>query len=175
MLLTGYTKDIFRAECNPSFETLHCIAHLHQDVGEVIPYLNSVLGGAAFFADPPAVTFKVYGKLITVHADKIAVNGLKDEAEADKILQWLMGEINSAWENRAEIEPSYQVAARPQLLAILKLLPRKTGCRACGQPTCMAFAALITDGAKGPDDCSFLSEENKARLAAYLADFNLDR
>lgn len=28
MLLTGYRKNIFRAECNPSFESLHCIADL---------------------------------------------------------------------------------------------------------------------------------------------------
>lgn len=174
MLLSGYSKEIFRAECNPSFEALHCLAHLNEDVREVLPYLNSVLGGSAYFTDPPAVTFKVHGKLITVHSDKIAVNALKDEIEADKILQWLVKEINSAWDHRAEIEPSEQVGPRPQLLEILKLLPKKTGCRACGQPTCMAFAALVMDGAKGPEACSLLTEENKTRLATYLADFNLD-
>ena len=28
MLLGSYTKEIFRAECNPGFEALHCFAHL---------------------------------------------------------------------------------------------------------------------------------------------------
>jgi hypothetical protein len=41
MLLESYSKEIFRAECNPGFEALHCFAHLDQDVGEVIPYLNA--------------------------------------------------------------------------------------------------------------------------------------
>ena len=44
MLLKGYTKEIFRPECNPSFQSLHCIAHLDQDVSEALPYLNAVLG-----------------------------------------------------------------------------------------------------------------------------------
>ena len=45
MLLKGYDKKIFRAECNPSFEALHCIAYLDQDIAEVLPYLNAVLVG----------------------------------------------------------------------------------------------------------------------------------
>jgi hypothetical protein len=36
-----------------------------------------------YVKDPPAVTFKVHGKRITVHGEMIAVNGLRDEAEKD--------------------------------------------------------------------------------------------
>ncbi|MEJ2658051.1 MAG: ribose-phosphate pyrophosphokinase-like domain-containing protein [Desulfobacterales bacterium] len=46
-------KEIFRAECNPGFEALHCFAHLDQNVGEAIPYLNAVLGGFTYQKDPP--------------------------------------------------------------------------------------------------------------------------
>ena len=94
------------------------------------PYLNAVLGGDEYYQDPPAVTFRSQGKLITVHPRKIAVNALKDEAEADKILEWLKREINEAWEKRVEIEPSYDSAPKPKLLEILKLLP-KTNCGQC--------------------------------------------
>ena len=84
MLLQSYTKEIFRPECNPSFQSLHCIAHLDQDVSEALPYLNSMLGGFDYFKEPPAVTFRIQGKIITVHPREIAVNALKDEEEADK-------------------------------------------------------------------------------------------
>ncbi len=94
MLLKGYQKEIFRAECNPSFESLHCYAHLNEDVGDALPFLNAELGGSQFTKTPPSVTFRVQGKLITVHARKIAVNALKDEEEADKILAWLKNQIN---------------------------------------------------------------------------------
>jgi hypothetical protein len=33
MLLKSYRKEIFRPECNPSFQSLHCIAYLDQDIG----------------------------------------------------------------------------------------------------------------------------------------------
>ena len=173
MLLKGYTKEIFRPECNPSFQSLHCIAHLEQDVSEALPYLNAVLGGFEYLKDPPAVTFRVQGKIITVHPREIAVNALKDEQEADKILEWLRREINEAWERRDEIEPRYEVAPKPKLLEILKLLP-KTNCRECGQPTCMVFAARVAEGAKGPEDCPPLEEEAKVKIEKYMSGFYFD-
>jgi ArsR family metal-binding transcriptional regulator len=174
MLLTGYRKEIFRPECNPCFQSLHCIAHLDQDVGEALPYLNSVLGGFEYLKDPPAVTFRIHGKIITIHPREIAVNALKDEEEADKIIEWLKREINEAWEKRDEIEPSYEGTPKPKILEILKLLP-KTNCRECGQPTCMVFAARVAEGAKGPEDCPHISNEKKDKLGEYVSQFGLDQ
>ena len=173
MLLKGYRKEIFRPECNHRFESLHCIAHLDEDIGEVIPYLNAVIGGDQYTREPPSVTFKIHGKLITVHPDRIAVNALKEEAEADKILEWLRGEINSAWERRGEITPKYEGMKKPQLFEILKFLPR-TNCRECGFSTCMVFAAQVVEGGKEAEDCPPLSRESREKLETYLEPFNLD-
>jgi ArsR family metal-binding transcriptional regulator len=173
VLLKTYTKKIFRAECNPQFESLHCIAHLDQNVSEVLPYLNAILGGFEYLRDPPAVMFRSRGRLITVHAREIAVNALKDEAEADKILEWLKREINQAWDNRASITPSTAGAPRPLVLEILKLLPR-TNCRQCGEPTCMVFAARAAEGVKSAMDCPPLTAEAQNRLGDYLGRFNFD-
>jgi ArsR family metal-binding transcriptional regulator len=170
MLLTGYRKEIFRPECNPSFQSLHCVAYLDEDIKAVLPYLNARLGGDEYYREPPAVTFRPQGKLITVHPRQIAVNALRDEEEADKILEWLKREINEAWEKRAEIEPSYESAPKPKLLEILKLLP-KTNCGLCGEPTCMVFAARTAEGVKGPEDCPPLTGEGRAGLQDYLSRF----
>jgi ArsR family metal-binding transcriptional regulator len=40
MLFKSYRKKIFRPECNPGFESVHCIAHLDQDISEVLPRTN---------------------------------------------------------------------------------------------------------------------------------------
>ncbi len=173
MLLKSYTKEIFRPECNPSFQSLHCIAHLDQDVGEALPYLNATLGGFEYMREPPAVTFRVQGKIITVHSRKIAINALGDEGEADKIIEWLRREINEAWEKRDEIQPRYEGAPKPKILEILKLLP-KTNCRQCGEPTCMVFSTRVAEGAKGPDDCPTLDKEKGVRLKEYISQFHLD-
>ena len=173
MLLKGYRKEIFRPECNPSFQSLHCVAHLEQDIGEALPYLNSALGGFEYLRDPPAVTFRVHGKLITVHTDRIALNALGDEEEADRILGWLQQEINQAWDNRDHITPSCEGTPKPKVLEILKLLPR-TNCCECGQATCMVFATLLAQGAKGPEDCPGLDGESRKPLREYLGAFEFD-
>ena len=173
MLLESYKKEIFRPECNPSFHSLHCIARLDQDVSEALPYLNAALGGFEYLKDPPAVTFRAHGKIITVHPREIAVNALRDEKEADKILEWLKREINEAWERRAEIEPRYEGAPKPKIFDILKLLP-KTNCRDCGEPTCMVFAVKIAEGVKAAGDCPQVNEQNRTKLEKYMSGFRFD-
>jgi ArsR family metal-binding transcriptional regulator len=173
MLLKSYRKEIFRPKCNPSFQSIHCIAHLDQDVGEVLPYLNSVLGGFEYLKEPPAVTFRIQGKIITVHPREIAVNALGDEEEAGKILEWLKREINEAWDKRDEIEPRYEGAPKPKVLEILKLLP-KTNCRECGFATCMVFATMMAQGVKESRDCPRIAEEKGIQLAHYMSQFHLE-
>ena len=101
MLVKGYHLEVFNNECMPGAMTVQCFAHLDQDAAPVLPYLNAVLGGFEYIQAPPSVTFRAHGKLITVHARKIAINALKDECEARKIVDWMAREINSAWK-RAE-------------------------------------------------------------------------
>lgn len=173
MLLKGYRKEIFRPECNNSFQSLHCIARLDEDIGDALPYLNAALEGDAYIREPPSVTFKVHGKLITVHARKIAINALRDEEEAGNVLEWLREAINDAWRNRAAITPKFTGKAKPQILEIYKLLPR-TNCRECGQPTCMMFSLLAAEGAKDAEDCPRLPAEHSLVLQSCLAKFKFD-
>jgi ArsR family metal-binding transcriptional regulator len=170
MLLSGYTKQIFRPECNPSFQSVHCRAQLDTDIACALPYLNAVLGGTQYFQDPPAVLFHHHGRIIKVGAREIAINALEDEAEAERVLTWLVGEINGAWERRESIAPSTESRSRPQLLEILKLLPR-TNCQRCAQPTCMVFAARIAEGVKSPQQCPEMAPDQLARLTRYLSGF----
>jgi len=173
MLLKGYRPEISKPTCNSHFQSLHCIAHLDEDVSVALPYLNAVLGGDTYIQDPPSVTFKMHGKLVTVHSRQIAVNALRDEAEARSILEWLKKEINEAWQNRDTIVPKYEGSKKPHPLTIYRFLPG-TNCRACGEPTCMAFAVLATGGAKGADDCNPLENGARLKLRAYLSAFRFD-
>ena len=173
MLLTGYTKKIFRPECNPSFQSVHCIAHLNEDIGDALPYLNAVLGATQYLADPPEVMFHHHGRIIKVGAQEIAINALKDEQEADRILQWLSNEINTAWRDREQITPSFTGRTKPKIIDILRLLP-KTNCKKCGQATCMAFAAQLMEGGRGAEHCPELDGPAREELSAYLDNFTFD-
>lgn len=167
MLLTGYAKQVFRPTCNPSFQSIHCIARLNQNISEVLPYLNALLGGAEYFRDPPELMLQHYGKIIKVGGREIAVNALEDEEEADRILLWLKDRINEAWRNRENIIPKYEGRGKPKLIDILKLLP-KTNCKKCGRLTCMVFAAQTVEGGLGPEDCPDLPVDTREKLATYL-------
>ena len=173
MLLKTYTKEIFRSKCMPGAESVHCFAHLAEDIQNVLPYLNAELGGSSFTKDPASVTFKVHGKLISVHPRKIAINALKDENEAEKILFWLKDVINDTWARRNEIEPSFESARQPVLLEILRLLP-KSNCRECNEPTCMVFAARVVEGIKDQNGCPQLDPENRNKLEKYLSQFHFE-
>jgi len=164
MLVSQYRLEIFNNECMPGAMSVQCFAHLDQDVSPALPYLNTSLGAFEYVRQPPSVTFRVQGKLITVHAQKIAINALKDEHEARKIVQWMIREINEAWENRDAIEPSYEGIHRPNIVDIVKLLP-KTNCKKCGFPTCMVFATLVAEGAKDLTNCPQLGRDNKSVLS----------
>jgi len=77
------------------------------------------------------------------------------------------------WEERDNITPSEESRSKPQILEILKLLP-KTNCRKCGLPTCMVFATQAAEGGRGAEDCPEIDPENKEKLAAYLSEFNFE-
>ena len=173
MLLKGYKTEIFRPEQNPQFESLHCIAHLEQDISDVLPYLNSLLGGFDYLKDPPVLILKSRGRLITLHPRKIAINALKDEDEAEKILKWLVAEINTVWEQRGQIEPSFEGLPRPGILEIFRWLPR-TNCRKCNEPTCLVFATRLAEGVKSAPDCPELSQEARQGLEEYLGNFHFE-
>lgn len=173
MLLYDYTLEIFKSKCHSDEKGVHCFAHLGQDVSKCLPYLNAVLGGFQYLTNPSAVTFKAQGKLITVHGKKIAVNALKDKFEAEKIIEWLKREINSAWENKDQIEPCFTGTAKPGIIEILKHLP-KTNCHECGQPTCMVFATQIAEGAKNACDCPQIESDQTQKLNMYMSQFKFD-
>jgi ArsR family metal-binding transcriptional regulator len=173
MLLESYRLEIFNNECMPGAMTVQCFAHLDQNVSEALPFLNAELGGFTYIKDPPSVTFRLHGKLLTVHGKKIAINALKDEVEALKIVEWLKREINDVWEKHDTITPRYVGMPQPQVIQILKHLP-KTNCRDCGEPTCMVFATRVAEGAKDSNDCPPLLQSAKAELDAYMKAYALD-
>jgi ArsR family metal-binding transcriptional regulator len=169
MLIKAYSKSLVRPP-NPSAPHLRCFAAVEADLTEVLPYLNTALKAYEYSPEPPSLTLKLPGKLVTIHPREIAINIVKDEDEADDILEWLKKEINATWERRGEIEPGFEKAARPRVFDLLKLLPR-TNCGRCGEPTCMVFAVQVGQGEKTAAHCPELTREGQEKLQEYLGGF----
>lgn len=167
-LLKGYRLEIFRSKCRPSDQTMMCHAHLDQNIGKAIPYLNAEWEADSFIADPPSVTLKWHGRLVTVYEDKIAVNVMAGKEEAAKMIELLKMEINEIWDRRNEIAPVYTSKPVPRIMDVLKKLPR-TNCGKCGQPTCVVFGSLLIQGAVEISGCPDLDDREKEQIAGYLS------
>jgi ArsR family metal-binding transcriptional regulator len=171
MLVKAYAKSFVRPP-NPQAPHLRCFAALDADITAVLPYLNTALKGFQYYKEPPSLTLKLPGKLVTLSARMIAINIVKDEDEAEEILAWLQREINDTWKRRGEIVPSFENAPQPRVLDILKLLPR-TNCRRCGEATCMVFAVRLSQGDRTPAQCPALDQDQQQQLQECLSRFRL--
>jgi len=172
MLLTGYSIEIFKSKCNPKATRVRCFAHLENDVREVLPFLKTVLGGG-YKKEPPALTLKNYGKMITIYPKKIAINALRDGEEAEKIVAWLQREINETWEKQYKIEPNIKSMQQPALIEVLKLLP-KSNCKQCNERTCLLFAARVVEGSKDHNGCPPMEPHKSLILQDYLTQFRFE-
>ena len=167
--------EIFRPKCDYSKEILHALATFDADISPVFPYLNAELGGWDYDRDNHVLMLKLSaGKGFTLQRHEMAIRGARDMEEAHALLAWIKGQINDIYARRDGLIPRYTSQAGLKIMEIFKLLPM-TNCKACGYPTCMAYAAALRDGEISLKDCPPLSEaqyQAKAdKLRAYLESF----
>jgi len=112
------------------------------DLSPVLPHLNAILPKAIY--NPTSQSLTLYRDYRIICLQGMLVTGAKadDVEDARAILDWLRGLINRTWEHRSEITPCYERRERLTPLPVFELLPR-TNCKACGFPTCLAFAAEL--------------------------------
>ena len=167
--------EIFRPKCDFSKEILHGIATFDTDISSVFPYLNDELGGWDYDPDNQVLMLKLSaGKGFTLQRHEIAIKGARDIEEAHALLTWIKGQINDIYDRRDRLTPRYVSQAGLKVIEILKLTPM-TNCKACGYPTCMAYAAALREGEIRLEDCPPLWEnkyrEKQEKLQAYLESF----
>lgn len=171
MLLKSHTLQTMPPDCSPDATTINAIADLAEDVSEVLPYLASVTKVCTYDDRTKVLMFRHEGKGVVVYPRRIALTKLKDAEEAMRVVDQLKDLINETYENRQRIAPCCKKGGELRVLDVLRLLPG-TNCKACGQPTCTAFAARLAQQAATVGVCSPLFggqfEEKKGKLLALL-------
>lgn len=173
MLIEEYDLELFTPPCHPGAETWSAIARLNADISEVLPYLNATLHNTVYNHPARALIWKNRGRNAAFHPYYIAASSLTDRAEAQQVIADLIKTVNHTWENRAGIEPDFEMRQRPVPMALFKLLPG-TNCKACGQPTCFTFALQLAAGQQTLENCPPLWEpvyaDRLAQLQAMIID-----
>ncbi|MCX7598799.1 MAG: Fe-S cluster protein [Armatimonadetes bacterium] len=165
MLVRKYSLRLYRPKCNVDTEKLNAFGLVSVDLSPVIPYLNAVIRGGVYSSLVPSLTFYHEGHMMTVQARQIGAAACADEAEARRLLDWLVELINDTWHRRDQIQPRYEEVPPLKPLEVYKLLPA-TNCRQCGEPTCLSFATKLVAGQRTAADCTPLWAEDRYREKA---------
>jgi len=148
----NYELEVISPPCEPGAERWNAIAHLSDDVSEVMPYLNATLRGCIYDHQSGVLTWQRGGRRIIIRLKEIAVTNLEDREDARRVMGSLVKTINETWERRADIEPDYRKRDRLKPMDVYKLLPG-TNCKACGEPSCFLFALKVTAGKVEVKNC----------------------
>jgi ArsR family metal-binding transcriptional regulator len=161
MPIHDYVIRMVRSECNVSSEKLNALVELADDLGDLLPYLNAVLGPGDYSHAEKILTVKHDGHLITFRPRQIAITKLDDEDEAKKVTEVLIRLANETAANRDRIAPSTTFRRAPRALDLFRLLPGKN-CAECGEATCLAFAMKLAGGEAVWGGCPLLHQEQFA-------------
>ena len=142
------------------------------DLTRVLPYMNAVVEKGFYDAENATLVWKAEGHNYAMRPHEIAVNRLLNREHAKEMADKIVAKVNETWEKRAEITPDSTKRVPLKLLEVFKMLPR-SNCRACGFPTCMAYAAQLIDGERCLEDCPALLEAGNEEALATLRSWGL--
>jgi ArsR family metal-binding transcriptional regulator len=172
----SYAEDVFGcaaimvlAPCVADETKIRLIAHISGDLTEVFPYLNTEMQQGCYNRHAPTFTFMEGYRMVSLYPRRITVAKADEIVDAWRSLESIRRAVNEVWARRAEIEPTYEMRERPPALEIFKRLPR-TNCRACGEPTCLAFAVQVWQGLRVPRECRPVFEGAHAHLKDALVE-----
>lgn len=154
-VLGQHTIRLVRPACDHSMTHVNAIVEFQNDISELLPYVNATVQGCRYTPELPALRFTHEGHVITLHSRHLTITRLEDASAAREVLDWLAGFLAGVEASRDALEPNFSRGTELTALDVFKMLPR-TNCKACGEPTCMAFAAKVASGYARESDCPAL-------------------
>ena len=170
----AFAEDVFGevgimvvAPCVADETKIRLVAHIAGDMTEGFPYLNTDMAEASYNRHGPTLTFMHGYRMVNLYPRRITIAKADEIVDAWRVLELVRRRTNEVWARHAEIEPSYEMRRRPPALEIFKRLPG-TNCRACGERTCLAFAAKVHAGQVPVRLCTPVLEGEFGRLKDAL-------
>lgn len=168
-----YLKDIiitYIQSCVADNSKIRFKGKLTKEIGDIFPYINSVLKDAIYNKNIPSITIRKEFRIITLYKDKIAVSKAINETDAYEIIDYIKEIVNNTYKNKETIEPLYEMRSKPTVIEIYNYLPKKN-CRKCGEITCIAFASKLLAGKQDINKCSPIFEMGNKEKLDVMQDF----
>jgi ArsR family metal-binding transcriptional regulator len=163
----GEVAIMVLAPCVADEARIRLIAHIGGDLGPLLPYLNAEMPHAIYNPRVTALTYMDGFRMITLYDRRITIAKAEEIVDAWRILESVRCRTADVWSRRDSIQPSFVCREKPSVIEIYKRLPR-TNCRACGEATCLAFAARVHAGDLPVTACRPVFEGDYAALRDAL-------
>ena len=158
MLIQGFSNFTFEAPaCHPGVTIYRAGVAFDVDVSHLFPYLNAVAEEAVYYEKPHYIQFSLGEYRCALYPREAALRAFQDRAEALRFVERLIAFLNDIDARRESLTPNHKMYQPVKVMDVFKLLPR-TNCKACGQATCLAFAAAVSKGEAEPDLCPELAD-----------------
>jgi len=165
--VVGRVVIVFVGPCMATEDEIRLTAQVEGDLGPVLPYLNAALPAGTYGPEGPTFTFMDGPRLVNLSAHRIAVARCREMVDAWRTLEAVRRRVLDVWSRRAGIEPSTERRVQVTVLEVYQRTPQ-INCGACGEPTCMAFAARLVAGEQRPQHCAPAQEGDYRHLRAGL-------
>jgi len=142
----------FVGPCVATEDEIRLTAQIQGDLAPVMPYLNADLPAGTYGPDGPTFTFMDGQRLVNLFAHRIAVSRCREMVDAWRTLAKVKRTVLDVWSRRGQIRPSTRRRTPVTVLEVYQRTPQ-INCGACGEATCMAFAAKVLAGEVRPQDC----------------------
>jgi ArsR family metal-binding transcriptional regulator len=164
-LIHSYQIGLEASGCHPGADWYRLVITLPDNISEILPYLNAELASPTDYRhEQEFLLWKNSGKVYAFRPNEISIATVSDNDEARKLTDNIIATVNSIWQRRDEISPSFEGQKPiPNVMAILKILP-KSNCKECGFATCMAFAAEVRTDFLKSSLCPYITEHDLACL-----------
>jgi len=167
--VVGRVSIAFVAPCIAEEDHLRLTVQIEGDISGVFPYLNALLPHATYNPQGPTFTFMDGARLVNLFPHRAAIARAREMHDAWRTIAHLVRTINDVWSQRETIEPLFERRVQISALELFSRLPR-TNCRACGELTCLAFAAKLLQGGQRIENCTPVFGGEHEHLKGALLD-----
>ena len=144
---------------------------LGSDASELFPYINAVVKDSIYYEKPHYIRFTLNGFGCSLYTDRVAAGSFEDREQALEFVIQLIDFLNDIFSKKDSLRPDHKKYRHQPVLEIFKLLPR-TNCQECGFPTCMAFAAALSNRQVAPEQCPWFPKPISESAAYPVYDEN---
>ncbi|MBN1411100.1 MAG: hypothetical protein JW969_09660 [Spirochaetales bacterium] len=151
--------------CHPGSVGFRAVFKLLCDISDLLPYINAIVEKAYYFDSPHYIKFEYEGYRCVLYAQKGIMTVVDNEEQARTAVGKLLEFLNDIETRKESITPDHTMYSPVSAFSIYKLLPRNN-CKACGFPTCMAFAGALGTRETDMDVCPELVDPNAENVIA---------